>query len=134
MKCLLLFMVFMSGLPYCYAQCTDKSSINTSEIIYRAVDTEASFPTGEAGWRSFLENKSNPEVLIQHGAPTGNYTAVITFIVNKDGKISEIFCEKSPGYGVCEEGKRIIKLSRKWRPAMVNGLPVASIKSQPITI
>ena len=73
-------------------------------------------------------------VLVDKNAPNGTYTVYVKFVVRKDGSLTDIYCENYPGYGVCEEGMRVIKKSRKWNPGLVNGQPVDARKRQPISL
>jgi hypothetical protein len=60
-------------------------------------------------------------VLVDRKAPDGTYTSIIKFVVKKDVTLTDIYCETFPGYGVCEEGQYIIKMSSKCIPAVGNG-------------
>jgi len=99
------------------------------DTFYRDVDIVSSFPSFE----KFLANNLGAEVPSENGAPPGQYTIVVSFIVNIDGSILYAEAENNPGYGMAEESVRVIKKSNKWTPAMRNGKPVASIFRQPIT-
>ena len=98
------------------------------------MDVEASYPGGDIAWRQYLQKNLNPNTLYNNKAPDGTYTVKIKFIVRKDGNIDSIYCENNPGYGVCEEGVRVIKMSSKWVPAKLNGDNVAAYRRQPITL
>ncbi|KFC58203.1 biotin transporter BioY [Flavobacterium gilvum] len=58
----------------------------------------------------------------------------ITFVVEKDGGLSDIRVVKDAGYGTGEEAVRVLKLSPKWIPGKINGNPVRVLYSLPITI
>jgi hypothetical protein len=75
--------------------------------------------------------KSN--VPVKHRAPEGLYTVVCSFVVLKDGTISEVMALNDPGYGVAEEAVRVLKKSPKWIPAMQQGKPVTYRQKQSIT-
>ncbi len=94
---------------------------------------EAAFPGGQEGWRKYLEQNLKREVAENNGAPPGTYTVKVSFIVKKDGSISNIEVLKNPGYGTAEEVVRIIKKCPKWNPGIQNGKEVISIRAQTIS-
>ena len=101
--------------------------------IFTKVEVEAGFPGGDRAWRSYLEKNLNVEVPGENGAPEGNLTVIVKFVVSKDGSLSDITCESDPGYGICEEAKRVIKRTKNWTPAIQNGRNVNAYRRQPIT-
>ena len=58
----------------------------------------------------------------------------ITFVVEKDGSISDIKNIRDCGYGTGDEVIRVMKLSPKWNPGKMNNEPVRVMYSLPITI
>ncbi len=101
--------------------------------IFTKVEVEAGFPGGDRAWRNYLEKNLNTEVPGENGAPEGNLTVIVKFVVSKDGSLSDISCETDPGYGICEEAKRVIKRTKNWTPAIQNGRNVNAYRRQPIT-
>ena len=101
--------------------------------IFTKVEVEAGFPGGDRAWRSYLEKNLNTEVPGENGAPEGNLTVIVKFVVSKDGSLSDISCENDPGFGICEEAKRVIKRTKNWTPAIQNGRNVNAYRRQPIT-
>ena len=68
-----------------------------------------------------------------NGAPPGNYTVVVSFLVDKEGNISEVKAENDPGYGTADEAVRVIQRGPKWKPAVQNGRNVIYRQRQSIT-
>ena len=101
--------------------------------IFEKVEVEAEFPGGLPAWRRYLERNLNAQVPSDAGAPTGSYTVVVKFIVDKGGNISDVKALTSHGYGMEEEAVRAIKRGPKWTPAIQNGLNVNAYRQQPIT-
>jgi hypothetical protein len=58
----------------------------------------------------------------------------VTFMVEKDGSLSELTILRDIGYGTGEEALRVLKLSPNWIPGKVNNIPVKTLYSLPITI
>ncbi len=100
---------------------------------FKTVQIEAKFPGGLGEWKRFLERNLNRDVPIDNGAPVGNYTVVVSFLVDKDGNVSEVRAENNPGYGTSEEAVRVIKRGPKWTPAVQNGRNVIYRQKQTIT-
>lgn len=100
---------------------------------FKTVQIQAKFPGGDAEWRKYLERNLNRDLPVENGAPPGNYTVVVSFLVDKDGSISEVKAENSPGYGTAEEAVRVIRKGPKWQPAVQNGRNVIYRQKQSIT-
>jgi protein TonB len=98
--------------------------------VFTSVQVEAAFP---GDWGKYLSRNLNPDVATENGAPAGNYTVVVSFIVDKQGNISEVQADNDPGYGMAAEAVRAIQRGPKWTPALQNGRNVISRKKQPIT-
>nr|WP_315151749.1 M56 family metallopeptidase [uncultured Flavobacterium sp.] len=58
----------------------------------------------------------------------------ITFIIEKDGSLSDFKILRDIGYGTGDEAVRVLKLSPKWIPGKIDGNPVKVMYSLPITI
>ena len=102
------------------------------DIIFPKVDIESEFKGGSKSWIAFLSKTLNSNVPRDNGAPKGRYMVEISFMVDKDGTISELAIQKDPGYGCAEEVMRVMNKSPKWKPAFQNGKFVKSRKIQPI--
>lgn len=58
----------------------------------------------------------------------------VTFIVEKDGSLSELKTIRDMGYGTGDEAIRVLKLCPNWIPGKINDEPVRVLYSLPITI
>jgi periplasmic protein TonB len=103
-----------------------KAKIDELEPRFTKIEKEAKFPGGPEAWRRYLERNLNANVAAEDGAPTGNYTVKVQFIVDKNGSISNVQAIEVPK--VCptcgEEAVKIIKKGGAWEPAIQNGRPV----------
>ena len=97
------------------------------------VQVQASFPGGAGAWVKYLQHNLRQDVPVDNGAPQGDYQVVVSFIVDKDGAISQVKAENDPGYGIAAEAERVIQKSGKWVPAIQNGHNVTYRQKQPIT-
>lgn len=100
---------------------------------FKTVQIEARFPGGVESWTTFLIHTLKSNVPIKHRAPAGLYTVVCSFLVLKDGTVSEVTALNDPGYGVAQEAVRVLKKSPKWIPAMQQGRAVIYRQKQSIT-
>jgi len=91
--------------------------------VFTKVEKEAKFPGGPDGWRKYLERNLDANVAANDGAPTGNYTVKVQFIVDKEGNISNVQAIEVPK--ACPscgpEAVKVIKKGPKWEPAVQNG-------------
>jgi len=100
-------------------------------IIFRKVEIESEFEGGSGAWQRFLsKNFRVPD------APEGDSstaTVKVQFIVDKEGMVSDVKALDGAA-PLQKEAIRVIRLSKKWKPAIQNGRAVNSYKIQPITI
>jgi periplasmic protein TonB len=100
---------------------------------FKTVQIEAKFPGGAGAWQKYLERNLNSNVPVDNGAPPGNYTVIVSFLVDKSGNISEVQSLNDPGYGTAGEAVRVIKKGPAWTPAVQNGRNVIYRQKQSIT-
>jgi hypothetical protein len=104
------------------------------EKIFIKAEKEPSFPGGENAWIRFLQQNLKPNVAADDGAPPGVYTVEVQFIVDAQGKVTEVrpikVPAKCPSCGT--EAVRVIKKGPKWEAAIQNGKPVTFRKVQAI--
>jgi hypothetical protein len=100
-----------------------KSSIieEDKNKVFTEVQIPAEFPGGQQGWIRYLERTLNRDLPQKNNAPAGKYSVTLSFIVSKDGSISDINSENDPGYGTKAEAIRIIQNGPNWKPAVQNG-------------
>lgn len=94
---------------------------------------EAEFPGGKEAWQTYLVENIKTKVPLKNKAPNGTYQVIIRFIVDKNGKISNMEPETNLGYGMEEEIMRVLKKSPKWSPMILLGKFENAYRRQPIT-
>jgi hypothetical protein len=112
---------------------TSEENSSEEQKIFTRVDVESGYAGGVGAWRRYLQNNLDTEVPGSNGAPKGQYTVIVRFIVAKDGTISNVVAETKHGFGMEKESVRAILKSGKWTPAIKVGRNVKSYKRQPIT-
>jgi protein TonB len=95
------------------------------------VEIESEYPGGVPAWQRYLnKNFRYPESALNNEIQG---TVMVRFIVDKDGKVSEVEAISGPAEGgLREEAVRVIRQSGNWTPAIQNGRKVKSYKQQPV--
>lgn len=101
---------------------------------FQLVGSEATFRGGQSEWLAFIGRNLNPEIPIKRKAPIGEYTVVVQFIVDVDGRLIDMKPLTGHGYGMEEEVMRVLRRSPRWIPAVLeSGLKVKAYRKQPVT-
>lgn len=103
----------------------------TDNDIYNSanVDTKPDYPGGIDEFYKFVQKEYR--IPTEEGLKGKVY---ITFVVEKNGVLSGIRILRDIGYGTGEEFIRVLKLSKKWNPAIKNGRKVKCLYSIPYTV
>ena len=113
--CSILLLVFCAT-HFLYAQTEQENK------IYDVVEIRPEFSGGEAARLTFFaENIIYPQNAINSGIQG---TIFVSFIVEKDGSISNIVVVRGLGGGLSEEAVRVIKAMPKWIPGSLDGHPI----------
>jgi len=100
---------------------------------FKTVQIQAKFPGGPDAWIKYLQRNLRSDVPVENGAAPGKYTVIVSFLVDKEGNISEVKAENDPGFGTANEAVRVIQRGPKWTPAVQNGRNVIYRQKQSIT-
>lgn len=108
----------------------DKSKTEDNEVYnLPAVEIRPQYPGGIQKFNVFInENYVTPQEVIKNEAGGGVF---VSFIIEKDGSVSNIKVLHDFGYGSGEELERVLKLSPNWIPAIKDGNPVRCLYSIP---
>lgn len=98
--------------------------------IFTVVETSPSFPGGDEERLKFLARNLNYPAEAREAAVQG--TVYITFVVERDGSISDVRVLRGIGAGCDEEALRVIKMMPKWSPGKQRGKPVRVQFNMPI--
>ena len=113
---------------------SESSLVQTSDSqVFEKVEIEPQFPGATTGWTTYLQKNLNASVPVNNGAPEGEYTVTAQFIVNTNGKISDLKALTNHGYGMEQEVLRILAKSPEWEPAVQDGKKVNAYRRQPVT-
>ena len=111
---------------------TPVSSDNSQPLDYKKVDVMAEFPGGVQGlYEWFKDRFKYPQTAKNEGM---NEQMIATFIVEKDGSLSNITVVKDAGFDTKELALSLLKKSPKWSPAKLKGKPVRMSYNFPVTL
>jgi protein TonB len=95
------------------------------------VEEMPEFPGGDAARiKFFFENVKYPQIAKETGVQGPVY---LTFVVEKDGSISNIKLLRGIGAGCDEEAERVLAMMPKWKPGRQNGKEVRVQFNMPIS-
>lgn len=77
---------------------------------------------GAAAWAKFLQKNLRFPAVAQDNGVSGR--VLLSFVIEKDGSLSNIVVDRKAGYGFDEEALRVLKLAKAWKPGMQNGQAV----------
>ncbi len=103
---------------------------NDNDSIYQIVDEMPMFPGGEAAMMKFVANNVKYPQEAKDNDISGR--VFISFVVEKDGSVSNVKVMKGIGGGCDEEAVRVIKGMPKWKPGKQDGKPVRVSYMMPI--
>jgi periplasmic protein TonB len=105
-------------------------SDNSANRIYLAFDKAPEFPGGTSAFVSFLEKTVRYPIKSRTRGKDGK--VLVTFVIEKDGSITNGKILRSVDDDIDAEVLRVVNLSPKWNPGIVNGVPVRSQFTYPI--
>ncbi|TRX36551.1 hypothetical protein FNW52_08055 [Flavobacterium sp. ZT3R18] len=105
---------------------TEKTIVPTS-----ALDKMPEFPGGIKKFYTYVGNNfEKPEIDSENAIRVS-----VSFVIEKDGSMTDIKVLKDPGYGLGTEAIRVLKSLRiKWAPGIIDNEPVRTAYNLPITI
>jgi protein TonB len=77
---------------------------------------------GDKAWSKFLNKNLRFPAVAQEEGQSGR--VYMSFIIEKDGTLTNITVERAAGNGFDEEATRVLKLAKAWKPGIQNGQPV----------
>ncbi|GAB3938207.1 energy transducer TonB [Mucilaginibacter myungsuensis] len=108
-----------------------KAVTEDSNEIFSAVEESAEYPGGIDKFYKYLENTMKYPSVARENNVQGK--VFLTFVVEKDGALTDIKVLRGIGSGCDEEAVRVVKGSKKWKPGMQNGRAVRQQYTVPIS-
>jgi TonB family protein len=101
---------------------TASNDSDTLDEIYAIVQVPPSFPGGEDALDEFISsNLKFPEAAMQKGIQG---TVFVTFVVEKNGSVSNVRILRGLGFGCDEEAIRIVQSFPAWNPGTQRKKPM----------
>jgi len=99
--------------------------------VFTSVEQVPEFPGGLEAFITFISKNIKYPAEARKNGVQGR--VIISFIVEKDGSLSDVHVARGIGYGADEEALRVIKSSPDWKPGIQNGHLVRVAYSVPIS-
>ena len=103
----------------------------SNDSIYQIVDEMPQFPGGEAAMMKFVA--SNVKYPQEARDKEIDGRVFISFVVEKDGSVSNVKVMRGIGGGCDEEAVRVVSAMPKWKPGIKDGKPVRVSYMMPLT-
>ncbi len=100
-------------------------------VITALLDKQPEYPGGINKFYEYVGNNfEKPEM-----DETENISVYVSFVIEKDGSMTDVRVLRNPGYGLGKEAIRVLKsLRTKWKPGIKDGQPVRTQFTLPITV
>ena len=90
--------------------------------VFDVVEEMPSFPGGNAALMSYLNSNTEYPVVAQENGVQGR--VIISFVVERDGSISDVKVARSVDPSLDREAQRVVKSMPRWTPGKQNGQTV----------
>lgn len=101
---------------------TSTAQTKKNNMVYDVVEVMPQFPGGQIAMLKYImENIKYPKQIMEEGIQ-GRVT--VSFIVEKDGRVSNVRLLRSVQPSLDKEAIRVVKSMPKWTPGKHNGKPV----------
>lgn len=100
------------------------------DVIFTVVEDQPSFPGGEEARIKYLtDNLRYPQMAREAGIQG---TVFVTFVVERDGSVTDVRVLRGIGGGCDEEAVRVVRNMPRWQPGRQRGQPVRVQFNMPI--
>ena len=99
--------------------------------VFDVVEQMPSFPGGQSALLQYLSSNIKYPVVAEENGIQGR--VIVTFVVEKDGSITDVRVVKSVDPSLDKEAQRVVKSMPKWIPGKQNGAPVRVKYTVPVT-
>ena len=102
-----------------------------SLVNITALDKLPEFPGGINKFYTYVGNNfARPEI-----EGMSSIKVYVSFVIERDGSMTDIQVKRDPGYGLGKEAIRVLKsLKTKWSPGMIGSKPVRTSYNLPISV
>ena len=107
-----------------------KQVVEDPNTIFTSVEQAPGFPGGDAKFIAYLSKSIRYPAIARENNVQGR--VILTFVVERDGSLTDIKVVRGIGSGCDEEAVRALKASPHWKPGIQNGKPVRVQYSVPV--
>ena len=130
MKKFFTLLLFTAAVSMAYAQQPVSNNNTDDDVIFSVVENEPEYPGGEEAMYKFLsDNLVYPKAAREKGIQG---KVIVEFVVEKNGKISNVKAVKSISPELDAEAIRVVSKMQKWKPGVQRGEKVRSRWRLPI--
>jgi TonB family protein len=97
---------------------------------FASVEVMPEFPGGQSGWGEYLQQNMRYPPIARENNISGR--VILSFVVEKNGDLSDIRVLRGIGGGCDEEAVRVLKTAPSWKPGKLNDRPVRVAYTMPI--
>ena len=101
-----------------------------NDTVYQVVDEMPEFPGGTEALLKFVANNVKYPEKAKDEEISGR--VFISFVIEKDGSVSNVEVKRGIGGGCDDEAVRVVKAMPKWKPGIKDGKPVRVSYMMPI--
>lgn len=94
---------------------------NGDALDFRVVEELPEYPGGMVAFMKWLTNNLHYPYISQKNKKQGK--VIVSFIINKDGTVSDMKLVKGVDAGLDREALRVLRMMPKWKPGKDNGKP-----------
>jgi periplasmic protein TonB len=100
------------------------------DVIFTVVEDQPQFPGGESARVKFLSDNLRYPTMAREAGIQG--TVFVTFVVERDGSVTDVRVLRGIGGGCDEEAVRVVQNMPRWQPGRQRGQPVRVQFNMPI--
>lgn len=108
------------------------AQIDGEEIKYSSAEQMPEYPGGMTKFYEFVGRNYNYPAAAKSSGVSGR--VILSFIVERDGNISDIKILRDLGLGTGDEAVRVLERAKKWNPGRQHGVPVRVSYTLPIML
>ena len=101
-----------------------------SDEIFQIVEDQPGFPGGQEALHRFLQQNIRFPAIAREAGIQG--TVFVTFVVERDGSVTNVRVLRGIGGGCDEEAIRVVSMMPRWTPGKQRGRPVRVQFNMPI--
>lgn len=115
---------------------TNATGNNNAAVVAASLDKMPEFPGGIGKFLSYVgDNFREPDFRNSDVDASKSIRVIVSFVIEKDGSMTDIKVLRDPGYKLGEEAIRVLKSqTTKWKAGIKEGKPVRTLYTLPITI